>query len=177
PGQEAAGALLGHAPRRPRLAGAARGGGRGRGGITDGTGRRRGQTGRDHEGRPRGWRASSKLCLSGGLHQGVNQRTPERRGGGAYGEHWEASGSERATTRIVECSPKACLGGPIGAKATRPSRRERASVRKISPRPEATGGSLPPPGPPLASLCSRGQKRAAAGGFSPKSAVDSPVAS
>src|SRR5215471_9443379 len=102
---------------------------------------------------------------------------PERMGGAAYREYWEGSVSERATTRIVECSPKACLGGPIGAKATRPSRRERASVRKISPRPEATGGSLPPPGPPLASLCSRGGGGEAVGGVSPGLAVDSPLAS
>src|SRR5262249_28305074 len=121
--------------------------------------------------------------------QQEDARTNGRRGvPGILGRLWVGA-SRNPNSRV---QPQSVPGGPIGVKRG-PTRGAEAAggggdgayraagrggvLRKISPSPSATGGSLPPPGPPLASLCSRQQKRQASGGFSPKSAVDSPVAS
>src|SRR5262249_8206141 len=106
--------------------------------------------------------------------QQEDARTNGRRGVPGILGRLGVGASRNPNSRV---QPQSVPEGPTGAKRTSPSLWGRASVLQISPSPEATGGSLPPPGPPLASLCSRGGGGEAAGGFSPGSAVDSPVAS
>src|SRR5262245_59566756 len=97
----------------------------------------------------------------------------ERMSGAAYREYWEGSESERAATRIVECSPRACLGRTGRCEEKYPTRGAKAAAGDgggTSPRWRRascgrfrlvllrSGGSLPPPWTPASLSLFAGQK-------------------
>ena len=97
------------------------------------------RTGQPPPDQPQGTsRVSSQLCLSTAGDNPAD-RLAERMGDAAYPDDWAGRLKTQAETRIVECNPQ----GVSGSGGRRPCWRFAASI----PRP---GGSLPPPGPPLA---------------------------